>query len=71
MNNDNESFDMYKDIKTLLPKVIENLEAKFKTDFNDETQYVATGFKDIYFKKGNLIILASHTCIGKTTMSLT
>lgn len=70
MNNDNESFDMYKDIKTLLPKVIENLEAKYKTDFNDETQYVATGFKDIYFKKGNLIILASHPCIGKTSFAL-
>lgn len=70
MNNDIENFDMYKDIKTLLPKVIENLEAKYKTDFNDETQYVATGFKDIYFKKGNLILLASRPSIGKTSLAL-
>lgn len=70
MNNDIENFDMYKDIKTLLPKVIENLEVKYKTDFNDETQYVATGFKDIHFKKGNLILLASRPSIGKTSLAL-
>ena len=70
MNNDNENFDMYKDIKTLLPKVIENIEATYKNDFANEEQYIVTGFKDINFKKGDLIILAARPRIGKTSLAL-
>lgn len=70
MNKDNENFDMYKDLKTILYKTIENLESNYKTDFDNEDQYVATGFKDVYFKKGNLIILASRPYLGRTSLAL-
>ena len=70
MSEEIENFGMYKDLKSILFKVIGRIEANYKADFDDENQYVATGFKDIYFKKGNLIILASRPCIGKTSLAL-
>lgn len=70
MNNTKENFNMYKDLKTILPKLIENLETNYKANFEDENQYVTTNFKNIYFKKGNLIILASRPCMGKTSLAL-
>lgn len=70
MSEEIENYNMYKDLKTILPKIIENIETTYKADFDDEDQYVATGFKDIYFRKGNLIILTSRSCIGKTSLAL-
>lgn len=70
MSEEIENYNMYKDLKTILPKIIENIETNYKADFYDEDQYVATGFKDIYFRKGNLIILTSRPCIGKNSLAL-
>lgn len=70
MKDNKENYDMYKDLKTILPKVIENIEAVYNKDFENEKQYVTTNFKNINFKKGNLIILASRPCLGRTSLAL-
>ena len=70
MKDYKENYGMYKDLKTILPKVIENIEANYKNDFDNEKQYVTTDFKGINFKKGNLIILASRPCLGMTSLAL-
>ncbi len=70
MSEEIENFGIYKDLKSILFNVIGRIEANYKADFDDENQYVATGFKDIDFKKGNLIILASRPFIGKTSLAL-
>lgn len=70
MKDYKENYGMYKDLKTILPKVIENIEANYKNDFDNEKQYVTTDFKGINFKKGNLIILASRPCLGMISLAL-
>lgn len=70
MKDNSENFNSYKDLKTLLPEIINDFESSQQNDFNKAEEHVMTGFKDINFKKGNLIILASRSCLGKTCLAL-
>jgi len=70
MKDDKENYDIYKDLKTILPKIVDNIDANYKKDDDNKKQYITTEFKDINFKKGNLIILTSRPCLGKTSLAL-
>ena len=53
-----------------LEKTISDIEDYYKNNFNDPEQYLQTGFKNFYLRKGDLIILVSHPCLGRFAFAM-
>lgn len=69
-NQNEENFDMYIPIKKALDKVVENIYEYYKNDFGNTKQYLETGFKKFFLRKGDLIILASKRRMTSFVSSL-
>ncbi len=53
-----EDYEMYIPIKEALEKVLENLRI-YKDEYGNKEQYLETGFKEFFLRKGDLILMAS------------
>ena len=64
-----ENSDFYTTMKNVMTKTLESIESRYQDKANNP-EYIDTGFCNIEFHKGDLIVLAARSSVGKTAFAL-
>ena len=64
-----EKSDFYTTMKNVMSKTLESIESRYQDKANNP-EYIDTGFCNIEFHKGDLIVLAARPSVGKTAFAV-
>ncbi len=65
-----ERTELYSSIKDVIKKTVNNFDEYYSKDYGNSEQYLDTGFKNFYLRKGDLIVLASKNYMFSFVTSL-
>lgn len=66
---DQADSDIYKSMKNIMVNTFESIESRYKSKTNN-SDFIETDFCAMDFHRGDLIVIASRTSIGKTAFTL-